>query len=285
MPGTAMKRQDFDVRPLGRLDQDSFATLSRLIHERVGIVLNQNKLALVEARVHRRLQDLGIGEFSEYLSHLRADASGAELVRLIDVISTNVTHFFREPDHFEFLTRLARRWAKSGRRRVRLWSAACSSGEEPYSMAMTLAGPLAGREIEVRILATDISTRMLDAAERAVYDEPSLETVPPQLRRAYFRPTPDGDPQRWELTESMRRMVRFRRFNLSRTPYRSTTVFDVIVLRNVMIYFDAALRRRVVGEAYRLLRPGGFLLVGHSETLIGMDERFRMLVPSIYRKT
>lgn len=268
-----------------RMSDEQFETIRSLMGGHVGIVLQGNRRALVESRVTTRLQRLGIEDFGAYLEFLRRDESGRELVMLIDAISTNVTEFFREDDHFDFIRDVATRWLAEGRQKLRLWSAACSSGEEAYSLAMALRSLPGGETADVRILATDISTRMLRKAVQGNYLEQTVATIPSDLAERFLlkQQTPDGEIYR--VSDALKNMIVFRRLNLNETPYAVRGPFDLIMCRNVMIYFDKNLRERIVTEARRLLRPGGYLMVGHAETLIGLDSKFEFVKPAIYRRS
>lgn len=256
----------------------------KLLFDQTGIVLQDNKRALVEARVSLRLRALGLGSYGEYLELLRRDRTGEELVQLIDAVSTNVTHFFREDEHFAFLADITDSWVKAGLDRLRIWSAACSTGEEPYSIAMTLDAAIGRRRVDTRILATDISTRVLAEAQAGRYPEARLSTVPDARRRTCFtRVSADGETM-FEVKPELRSLVMFRRLNFKAMPYPIRGAFDVIFCRNAMIYFDRPQRERMVREFARLLKPGGYLLVGHAETLIGMSDSFRVVRPSIYER-
>ncbi|MBK7189187.1 MAG: protein-glutamate O-methyltransferase [bacterium] len=260
------------------------AAYQKLLFDQTGIVLQDNKRALVEARVSLRLRALGMSSFGEYLELLRQDRTGEELVQLIDAVSTNVTHFFREDEHFQFLSEVTEGWARQGADRLRIWSAACSTGEEPYSIAMTVGTPNGRRNADIRILATDISTRVLAEAQAGRYPEARLSTVPEARRRTCFtRVSAEGETF-YEVKPELRRLVMFRRLNFKAMPYPIRGTFDVIFCRNAMIYFDRPQRERMVREFARLLKPGGYLLVGHAETLIGMSDCFRVIRPSIYER-
>ncbi len=260
------------------------ASYQKLLFDQTGIVLQDNKRALVEARVSLRLRALGMSSFGEYLELLRQDRTGEELVQLIDAVSTNVTHFFREDEHFRFLAEVTEGWTRQGADRLRIWSAACSTGEEPYSIAMTVGTANGRRNADIRILATDISTRVLAEAQAGRYPEARLSTVPDDRRRTCFtRVSAEGETL-FEVKPELRRLVMFRRLNFKAIPYPIRGTFDVIFCRNVMIYFDRPQRERMVREFARLLRPGGYLLVGHAETLIGMSDCFRVIRPSIYER-
>jgi chemotaxis protein methyltransferase CheR len=256
----------------------------RLLFDQTGIVLQDNKQALVEARVSQRLRALRMGSFGQYLELLRGDRAGDELTLLIDAVSTNITHFYREDEHFAFLADAVDGWLKAGVDRIRIWSAACSTGEEPYSIAMTLDAVMGRRRIDARILATDISTRVLAEAQAARYPEARLGTVPDARRRSCFTRVQVDGTTLYEVKPELQSMVMFRRLNFKAIPYPIRGVFDVIFCRNAMIYFDRPQRERMIAEFARLLKPGGYLLVGHSETLIGMSGSFRVIRPSIYER-
>ncbi|MBK9471014.1 MAG: methyltransferase domain-containing protein [bacterium] len=260
------------------------AAYQKLLFDQTGIVLQDNKRALVEARVSLRLRALGMSSYGEYLELLRQDRTGEELVQLIDAVSTNVTHFFREDEHFRFLSEVTEGWARQGADRLRIWSAACSTGEEPYSIAMTVGTSNGRRNADIRILATDISTRVLAEAQSGRYPEARLSTVPEARRRTCFTSVSAEGETFYEVKPELRRLVMFRRLNFKAMPYPIRGTFDVIFCRNAMIYFDRPQRERMVREFARLLRPGGYLLVGHAETLIGMSDCFRVIRPSIYER-
>ncbi len=266
------------------IGDEEFSVIAAIMRRVAGIELHERKRALVEARINRRLRVLGLKSYREYLARLEADADGSELIQLIDAISTNVTSFFREPDHFYLLARETAGWLSAGRRRLRFWSAACSSGEEPYSLAMTLAEVPAARGADIRILATDISTRVLSLAVKGNYRESMLAAVPAAQRRAWFRSSGDGPDRLYRVSDELKRMIMFRRLNLNRTPYPIRGIFDAVLCRNVMIYFGQELRRRIVAEMSRLVRPGGYLLIGHAETLLGIEDGFEFVRPSVYRR-
>jgi len=267
------------------MSDGDFAVFQKILYAQSGIVLSDAKRALVESRVNQRLKALGQGSFSAYLAFLAKDATGEELVHLIDVISTNITNFFREADHFELLDREVGGWAEQGTGKLRVWSAACSTGEEPYTLAMTLYPHMARHSLDLKILATDISTRVLARANAGVYDAERLKKVPDDLRARFFtrRDGPEGEA--YAVSDELKRMIMFRRLNFTVFPYRIKGVFDVIMCRNAMIYFDRTLRAKMVQEFARLLRPQGLLMIGHAETLMGIESSFRTLKPSVYIRT
>lgn len=263
------------------LDARLFAAFQTLAYEKAGIAIRCGKERLVEARVGKRVRALRLPSEEAYLEFLRSDSSGAELVQFLDAISTNFTSFFRERDHFEHMTRAVQAWARRGQTRFRLWSAASSSGEEPYTMAITMLEALEQEPIDFRILATDISTRMLRAGREAVYEKERLAPMDRALQLKYFEPAGRGLLQaRPSLTDA----VTFARLNLSAPPFPMSGPMDIIFCRNVMIYFDRAVRQGLVSEIERLLRPGGYLLIGHSETLTGLETDLRTVRASVYQK-
>jgi chemotaxis protein methyltransferase CheR len=266
------------------MDAATFGLFRDLVYERSGIALADGKEVLVEARVAKRMRALGLHDHRDYYEVVVADPSGDELVRLLDAISTNVTAFYREEDHFSFLSEQLARWLAAGQRRFRLWCAASSTGEEPYTIAITLAEAFTGHAVDARLLATDINTDVLRSAQRGVYAPDRVKPVPAERRARWFVrvETPDGPCA--AVRDELKDLVLFRRLNLAHTPYGLKGPLDVVFCRNVMIYFDRDLRQRLVAEAFRLLRPGGILMVGHAESLTGLGDRWRMVRPSVYQK-
>ncbi len=266
------------------LDRGTFNSLREIIYEKSGISLNEGKEALVCSRIAKRMRPLGISSYRDYLKHVQADETGEEIVELLDAISTNVTHFFREPEHFDILGEAFRKWLDEGQTRFRFWSAASSTGEEPYTIAMTLLEGLGGRKVDIRILATDISTQALGACRRGVYRRAKMDKVPGPIMSRYFEPAPDGDDSLCRIRKDIQDLVTFKRLNLSTPPFPMQGPLDVVFCRNVMIYFDNAVRKRLLTEVCRLLKPGGLLMVGHAESLTGMMCDLKSIKPSIYVK-
>lgn len=251
-----------------------------IVYERSGITLHEGKRQLVTARLHRRLRELGLSSYGDYLRALDRDTSGQELTTLLDAISTNFTSFFREPQHFAFLReQVFPELRQRGRPDPRVWCAAAATGEEPYTLAMTFVDG----GFQPRILASDISTKALAAATRAVYPAERARTVPPIWLPRYFekgRGTQEGQVR---IVASLRERIEFRRLNLLEIQTLEHT-FPVIFCRNVMIYFDIPTRQRVVSMLERHLEPGGSLFVSHSESLTGITHGLRWAAPAVYRK-
>ena len=262
------------------METSTFRRFCAIAYEKAGITLGDSKEALVEARVGRRMRALGLVHEKEYLIRLEKDSTGEEIVQFLDVISTNHTSFFREPDHFEFLRTVLADWRREGMRRLRVWSAASSTGEEPYTIAFTIADTLENAVVDWRILATDISTKVLAKAEAGVFDDSKLTGLARGELNRFFERGPDKDKH--TVQPEMRAKITFRRLNLVTPPYPMRGPFDIIFCRNVMIYFDQAVRQRVISGMERLLRPGGYLLIGHAEALSGVRTELRMIRPSVF---
>ena len=269
------------------LDPESFDEFRSLVYARSGITLQTGKEALVSARVGKRMRKLGVPDFRSYLDWVKGAGGEEEMIQLLDAISTNVTSFFREPAHFDFVRETMSGWLRKGQRRFRLWSAASSTGEEPYTLAITLAELQPHADCDIRILATDISTRVLEAAREGVYDAAKLASLPPGIRDRWFvrrRSAGHGAADAYSVAERLKAMILFKRLNLAFPPFPMQGPMDIILCRNVMIYFDNRVRQRLIAEFHRLLKPGGYLLVGHAESLAGITSGFRSLGPSIYAK-
>jgi chemotaxis protein methyltransferase CheR len=262
------------------LKPQEFQKISDLVHRTCGINLKEGKEALVRARLMKRLRTLGIHRVDEYLDFLENDPQGTEMGCLIDVMTTNKTSFFREADHFAFLRDTVLPGLSGPR--LRFWSAACSSGEEPYTLAVVLREHLqdVGRR-DVRILATDISRRMLAKAGEAVYPRGTADEVPLPAYRRYF--APQGRSGEVQVAAEARALVHFAYLNLLE-PWPMKGPFQVIFCRNVMIYFDRSTQQELIHRFYGVLEEGGYLFVGHSEGLSAITHRFRYVRPAVYRK-
>lgn len=266
------------------IDEKTFKQFSDLIYGLSGIVINDKKKALLQARLIKRMRRLGLSRFKEYLQYVNTDQTGDELVALLDVISTNVTHFFREPEHFRVLGGILRELERKGQRRIRIWCAASSTGEEPYSLAITAHEALHNLS-DVKILATDICTTVLDTARRGIYTADQVANLNQRLLSRYFTSCTTASGADWQANSSIRDLIRFSRLNLAETPYPLNGPIDVIFCRNVMIYFDNTMRAKVLDEFVRLLRPGGYLVVGHAESLAGsLAKELTATGSAVYRK-
>jgi len=269
--------------------QADFQTIVRIVYERSGIVLAASKRDMAYARLVQRLRALGLNSFREYCEILSSGKSVDEIGFLINAITTNLTKFFREAHHFEhFRSQVLPELVKSagaGVPRIRVWSAGCSSGEEPYSIAMTAlaARTQTGRDWDLQILATDLDTATLEQAKAGVYPKASLESVPAPLRERFFDVHAHTKPGGIRVSKQVQALVTFKHLNLIK-PWPSSTNFDVIFCRNVAIYFDAKTKAALIDRFHSLLREGGWLYVGHSESLHEHQHKFKLTGRTVYQK-
>jgi chemotaxis protein methyltransferase CheR len=274
------------VAPTRILTPREFRLFQALIQREAGIHLSDAKKVLVEGRLARRLRELGL-DFAAYYGLVETDPQ--ERVRMLDCICTNETHFFREPRQFEFLeSHVFPEWRARGEagamaRRVRVWSAGCSTGEEPYSVAMAFLArfpPSSGWEVE--IVATDLSTRVLERAQSAVWPIEKAKEIPEPYLKAFMLRGTGPEEGRMKAGPLVRSRVRFQRLNLNAEPFTFAGRFDLVLCRNVLIYFDAASKARVVSRLLERLEPRGYLFLGHAETVTGLGARTRSVGPTVY---
>jgi chemotaxis protein methyltransferase CheR len=292
MNSAVVSSEETALYPAGlfRISDKEFRAFRELIFAEAGISLSDAKRVLVCSRLSRRLRHYGFETFSQYYDHLMSgDPAGDERLKMINCITTNKTDFFREMHHFEFLRsqffpELRERVLRGGARRLRIWSAGCSSGEEPYSIGMTVRdvfGFLPGWDI--KMLASDIDTDMLSAAERAIYPAERLESVPAEHQRRYFLRGRGEWAGYFKVRSELRDLVTFRRINFADAAWPIQTRFDVIFCRNVIIYFNRETQRRLFERLATYLQPDGCLMVGHSESLQWLSDLFVPLRGTIYR--
>ena len=265
------------------LTDNEFISLVSFMKNNYGVNL-EKKRTLIEGRLTNYIVDKGFSSFSDYLQMLYADGSGNEQTQLVNFLTTNYSYFLREWDHFEFLRNkiLPELRTHITDHDLRIWSAGCSSGEEPYTIAMVLADYFGADRAswDMKILATDISQRALEKARTGVYDAEALEKVPAEWRRRFFAKSGTD----WEVRQALKDEVIFRTFNLMQEKFPFKRRFHVIFCRNVMIYFDKQTKATLIGKFYEQLEDGGYLIVGQSET-VGRDESdFRYIMPSVFRK-
>jgi len=270
------ERLDSAVRPLG---QREFQQIRELAYRTFGLDLKPGKEELVSARLQRLVRGGGFASYQDYYRHVLGDSSGESLLALIDALATNHTSFLREPDHFDFLREkvlpsLARREA------IEIWSAACSTGEEIWTLAFLVREALPSSRI--RLLGTDISRKALAQAERAVYPAERVNGLSPAWIKSYFS-LPDGPHKSYRVKPEVRSQAVFQRMNLIE-PITWSKQFPVIFCRNVMIYFDRPTQQRVIANLARSLEPGGYLFVGHAESFTGIDHRLEYVRPAVYRQ-
>lgn len=275
------------LRPISDREYRLF---QQLIYQEAGIFLSDVKRALLVGRLGRRLRQLELHTFSAYYDYVKDDHSGAELVGLLDAITTNETQFFREPRQFDFLQQQVfpawERAAQEGRRgrHLRVWSAACSTGEEPYSLAMTMLDyfpPESGWSME--ILATDLSTRVLERAVAGIWPVARADSIPEHLLKRFMLRGTGSQQGMMKAGAAVRVPLRFERLNLNDAHYPVVGPFDAIFCRNVLIYFDQESRKKVIDRLLDLLAPEGHFFLGHAESLTGMTDRVHSVSPAVYR--
>ncbi len=241
----------------------------------------------MQARLNKRLRATGIETYDGYYGFLISNQDPEEIVNFLDCISTNLTYFFREQQHFEFLNNILMEYIEQRLRhksnRIRIWSAGCSTGEEPYSLAMCVLNHNIHRlNINIKILATDISTRVLSLAKQGWYGSDKLKNISPEMKNKYFRKTKNSS-EVYEVVDPVKRLVTFSRLNL-KEPYPFKGPFDFVFCRNVMIYFDKQTQENLVNRIAGYLDSGGYLFVGHSESLMGLNHELSYVRPAVYRK-
>jgi chemotaxis protein methyltransferase CheR len=281
MPGLQQEsRREIPSPPV--LTPGEYASFSKLAHEHFGLDLSAGKQGLVAARLSRKLNQLGMNSFQEYYDRIVGDRTGKELEELVDLLTTNHTGFFRESRHFDLLRQTILPQLL-GRNTVNIWSAACASGEEPYTIAVAVREELGPRIApQVRITATDISTRVLTRARQAIYSQDRLKGFPePLMSRYLLRSTSEGEFS-YRFKDEIRQMVSFHHRNLIHE-FSDLPKFSVIFCRNIMIYFDKATQQTLVDRLRQQLEPGGYLLIGHSENLNSIDHSLKYICPATYR--
>lgn len=269
---------DYSIAPA------EYKQLCSLIYDESGIALGENKQSLVLSRLTKRLRELHLTTFSAYLELVTGDPRKEEFTRLLDLISTNKTDFFREPKHFHFLReRILPTLERE--KRVRIWSSACSTGEEPYTIAMTLwEGVADPARWDFRILASDLSTRVLAKAAAGTYEEDRIRDVPSDVAKRHFLRGKGDSVGLVKVKPHLSDLIIFRRLNLMSDRFPIKSPLDVVFCRNVMIYFDRPTQERLVNKFYQHLKPGGHLFIGHSESLQWVEHPFKLLAPTIYLK-
>ncbi|MBP7332046.1 MAG: Chemotaxis protein methyltransferase Cher2 [Firmicutes bacterium ADurb.Bin373] len=270
------------------LNDEEFKLISRLVYDKFGIKLGEQKRALIIGRLQKVLHTGGFLSFKDYYNHVVSEPSGKALLTLVDKISTNHTFFFRENEHFDFLSgnilpRILEGTPGKRKPAVRIWCAGCSSGEEPYSVAMVISEFFKNHvdDVDIGILATDISISALEKAVAGIYPLERMELVPIYYRNKYFEPLKDG---KWGVKQNIKKMVLFRRLNLIRQNFPFKGLFQLIFCRNVMIYFDRDTQRDLINRFHRYTAPDGYLFIGHSETLDRSSGLYKYIRPSIYQK-
>ncbi len=263
----------------------TFTTLRRIIYQRSGISLDASKKNLLETRVHKRLLKLGLPTAEKYVELIMSGRHPKELVSLINAISTNLTGVFREGPQLDYIAEALGERLRTDQSELRLWSAACSTGEEAVSMLMVAIEAAAGRRVDIRVLGTDISTDVLQTAKRGVYNANKIAAIPDQdLVHKYFAAVPESQPPSYKLRPRVARQLSWARLNLATPPYPIKGPFDVIACCNVTYYFDDRVKTKLLSQIARLLAPGGHLFLSHSERLSVPETDFELCRPAVYRR-
>ncbi|MBN1257134.1 MAG: protein-glutamate O-methyltransferase CheR [Planctomycetes bacterium] len=284
-----MRATEIFTAELVLTDRD-YERFRQLIYQHSRINLTDKKKALMRARFGKVMREHNLTSFAEYYDYIINDKTGRAILEMTNAISTNLTSFFREKQHFDYLCQvylppLVKKYRTAHRNRIRAWSAGCSTGEEPYTLAMimreNIPDPLGW---DLKILATDIDSAVLDKAKEGLYSPKAVENVPAAWKQKYLTREGTRQEPQFRVSEKLKQLIAFRRLNLMTRPYPFNGPFDLIFCRNVMIYFDRDTQSELVNRFYQLLQPGGVLMIGHSESLTRLDHQFHYEQPTIYRR-
>jgi chemotaxis protein methyltransferase CheR len=269
---------------LKQLSDEEFEMLRGVVYRETGIKLSDLKRSLLQSRLLRRLRSLGLHEFSVYIEYLR-DNYNDEIINFINAITTNKTEFFRENQHFDYLTDIVfAEIKKTKKNRIRIWSAGCSTGEEAYSIAITASEYFNNQIPDLKILATDIDTQVLEKGYSGIYSFDQISGIHSNLIKKYFAKGKDENEGVFKIKDSLKNLIVFKRLNLLDQMYPMKGKFDIIFCRNVVIYFDKATQKKLFERFYDYLSDDGYLFVGHSENLSGITDKFRHLGKTVYKK-
>ena len=271
-----------------RLEQKDFDRLSEFITREFGIKMPPVKKIMLQSRLQKRLKDLGFTKFSDYTNYLFTKKGLAEeVIHMIDLVSTNKTDFFRENNHFDYLltTLLPDQYPAGTKAALKIWSAGCSSGEEAYTLAIVLSeykkkNPL----FDFSVYGTDISTRMLKTAMMAIYHEDRTNNIPLAIKKKYFLRSKNRDEKKVRIVPELREKVMFSRLNLNDEYYTTPFVFDIVFCRNVLIYFDRDIQEKIILKLCSRIRKDGYLFLGHSESLAGLNLPLTHVIPTVFTK-
>jgi len=269
------------------LTEEDFLRVSDVIYNHCGINLHDGKHSLVRARLAKRIRSTNFDNFSDYIDYVLSEKGRQEFVAFVDSLSTNLTSFFREKVHFDylqdtFLPNLIQEKEKKNQHRIRAWSAGCSSGEEPYTIAITLLENIP-QNWDCKILASDVSTRILQMAQAGTYDAERVAPLTPQQKNKFLVPNRIEGHKVYQVNSQLQKMIAFRYLNLME-PWPFKGPFDFIFCRNVMIYFDKSTQQKLVNRFWDVLAPNGLLCIGHSESLTSIKHKFQYVIPATYKK-
>ncbi|MFP4620535.1 MAG: CheR family methyltransferase [Bacteroidales bacterium] len=284
-----MEKTNYNAVHSTKMSVEDFRKLSRFITEHAGIKMPEAKKVMLQSRLQKRLRYLDMDNFKDYVDYVFSeDGIQNELIHMLDVVSTNKTDFFREPVHFEFLEKTLlpeyiRQFSKN--RPIKIWSAGCSSGEEAYTAAITLAEFKKNHPgLDYSIFGTDISTEILRKAVNAIYKEEKINNVPIDLKKKYFLKSKDRSKKLVRVVPELRNKTNYARMNLMDSRYDLKDVFDVIFCRNVLIYFNRDIQEAVINKLTEKLRKGGYFFIGHSESIMGMGVPLKQIKPTIFQR-
>lgn len=272
------------------LSDAEFKKIASFIEQHVGIKMPPEKKLMMQSRLNSRLKVLGLASFKDYIDYVfsRKDGDDHELIMLIDAMTTNLTEFFREPQHFDYMrTVVLPGYASQGRTSIKLWSAGCSTGQEPYTLSIVMSEYIRQNSSMLRgfsVLATDVSTKVLDKASAAVYDMQAVAGIPKDIKIRYFLKGKSQQNPQVRLKQEIRDRVEFMRLNFMDDDFGFRDTMQIIFCRNVLIYFDKETQERVIKKFMHYLEPGGFLFLGHSETIFGMDLPLKTVAPTVFQR-
>lgn len=284
-----MEKENLNKVFSAKMTEKEFRRLSQFITEHAGIKLPDVKKVMLQSRLQKRLRYLGMTNYKDYIEYVFSETGlQNEIIHMLDVVSTNKTDFFREPVHFEYMEKTVLPEYVDNyplHRQMKIWSAGCSSGEEVYTIAMTIHEfKEQYPELTYSILGTDISTDILQKAVQAVYKEEKVEMVPLQLKKKYLLRSKDRTKKKVKVVSELRKQAHFRRLNFMDTTYDVPDVYDVIFCRNVLIYFNRETQEKVIQRLCRKLKTGGYFFIGHSESIMGMDVPLKQIQPTIFKR-
>lgn len=272
------------------LSDAEFRKIASFIEQNVGIKMPIDKKLMMQSRLNSRLRVLGLSSFKEYIDFVfsRQDNDDHELIMLIDAMTTNLTEFFREPQHFDYMrTNVLPEYARQGRTSIKLWSAGCSTGQEPYTLSIVMSEYIRQNASMLRgfsVLATDVSTKVLDKASAAVYDMDAIAGIPKDIKYRYFLKSKNQLKPQVRLKQDIRNHVEFMRLNFMDDDFGFRDTMQIIFCRNVLIYFDKPTQERVIKKFMNYLEPNGYLFLGHSETIFGMDLPLKTVAPTVFQR-
>jgi len=270
------------------LTEAEFKKLSAFIQSNYGIKMPPEKKIMLQSRLQKRLRTLEMNSYAEYIDYVFGKTGNQEIIMMMDVVSTNKTDFFREPGHFAFLVdKVLPEYYKNNKSKLfKVWSAGCSSGEEPYTLAMVLSEFATQHPgFDYMIFGTDLSTHVLQKAKAAIYEDKRVEVVPMEYKRKYLLKSKDSDKHLVRIVPELRRRLKLKRLNFMDNDYAVAETFDVIFCRNVLIYFDRQNQENVITKLCRNLHPDGFFFLGHSESIAGINVPLKHIQPTVYRKS